>query len=84
MPLWLNGKEKIVNDKKQYTTEHHMKRWDRTDFTILTKTQTTLTRFTSIKLEKQEDFCGAISLTYFAENSLDLSACWLPELLTYC
>ena len=54
-----------------------MKRCDRTDFTILTlslatKTQTSLTRFTSIKLVKQEDFCGAIALTYFVENCLDL------------
>ena len=84
VPLWLNGKEQIVNDKKQYTTEHHRKRWDRTDLTILTKTQTSLTRFTSIKPVKQEDFCGAISLTYFAGNCLDLPACWLPELPTYC
>ena len=50
-----------------------MKRCDRTDFTILTlslatKTQTSLTRFTSIKLVKQEDFCGAITLTYFVGN----------------
>ena len=54
-----------------------MKRWDRTDFTILTlplvtKTQNNLTRFTSIRLVKQEDLCGAIALTYFAENCLDL------------
>ena len=26
----------------------------------------------SIKFVKQEDFCGAIALTYFAENCLDL------------
>ena len=25
-----------------------------------------------IKLVKQEDFCGAIALTYFVENCLDL------------
>ena len=54
-----------------------MKRWDRTDFTVLTlplatKTQTSLTKFTSIRLVKQEDFCGRIVLTYFAENYLDL------------
>ena len=54
-----------------------MKRWDRTDFTVLTlslatKNQTSLTRFTCIRLEKQEDFCGAIAFTYFAENYLDL------------
>ena len=54
-----------------------MKRWDKTDFTILTlslatKTQTSLTRLTSIKLVKQEDFCVAIALTYFVENCLDL------------
>ena len=54
-----------------------MKRWDRTDFTVLTlplatKTQTSLTKFTSIRLVKQEDFCGGIVLTYFAENYLDL------------
>ena len=66
-----------MNDQKYYTNEHYMKRWDRTDFTILTlslaiKTQTSLTRFTSIKLVKQEDFCGAIVLTYFAKNCLDL------------
>ena len=59
------------------TTEHYMKRWDRTDFTILTlslatETQTSLTRFTSIKLAKQDDFCGAIARTYFVENCLDL------------
>ena len=50
-----------------------MKRWDRTDFTILTKAQTSLTRFTSIKFVKQEDFCGAIALTLFVENCLNLS-----------
>ena len=54
-----------------------MKRWDRTDFTVLTlplatKTQTSLTKFASIRLVKQEDFCGRIVLTYFAENYLDL------------
>ena len=49
-----------------------MKRRDRTDFTILTKTQTRLTRITSIKLVKQEDFCGTIALTYFVENCLYL------------
>ena len=49
-----------------------MKRWDRTDFTILTRTQTSLTRFTSIKLVKEEDFCGTIALTHFVENCLDL------------
>ena len=53
-----------------------MKRW--TDFIILTlslaaKTQTSLTKFTSIRLVKQEDFCGAIALTYFVENCLDLT-----------
>ena len=37
-----------------------------------TKTQTNLTRFTSIKLVKQEDFCGAIALTCLVENCLDL------------
>ena len=26
-----------------------------------------------IRLLKQEDFCGAIALTYFVENSLDLA-----------
>ena len=41
-----------------------MKRSDRTGFAILTKTQTSLTRFTIIKLVKQEDFCEAIALTY--------------------
>ena len=40
-------------------------------FSSATKTETSLTRFTSIKLVKQEDFCGAIALTYFAENCLD-------------
>ena len=30
------------------------------------------TRFTSIRLVKQEDLCGAIALTYFVENCLDL------------
>ena len=55
-----------------------MKHWDRTDFTKLTlslatKTQTRLTTFTSIKLVKQEDFCGAIALTYLVENCLDLT-----------
>ena len=54
-----------------------MKRWDRTDFTILTlpletKTQISLTRFASVRLEKQEDFCGAIAPAYFIENCLDL------------
>ena len=39
---------------------------------LATKTQTSLTRFTSIRLVKQEDFCGAIALTYFVENCLDL------------
>ena len=39
---------------------------------LATKTQTSLTRFTSIRLVKQEDFCGEIALTYFAENCLDL------------
>ena len=29
------------------------------------------TRFTSIRLVKQEEFCGAIGLTYFVENCLD-------------
>ena len=58
-------------------TEHCMKNWDRTDFTIptlplITKIQTSLTRFTSIRLVKREDLCGAIALTYFAENCLDL------------
>ena len=48
-----------------------------TDFTMLTlplatKTQTSLTTFTSIRLVKQEDFCGAIAPTYFVENCLDL------------
>ena len=33
-----------------------------------TKIQTSLTRITSIKLAKQENFCGAIALTYFVEN----------------
>ena len=28
------------------------------------------TRFTSIKLVKQEDFCGAIALAHFAEKLL--------------
>ena len=54
-----------------------MKRWDRTDLTILTlplatKSQTSLTRFTSIRLVNQEDFWGATALTYFVENCLDL------------
>ena len=40
-------------------------------FSSATKTETSLTRFTSIKPVKQEDFCGAIALTYFAENCLD-------------
>ena len=40
---------------------------------LATKTQTSLTRFTSIRLVKQEDFCGAIALIYFVENCLDLS-----------
>ena len=39
---------------------------------LVTKTQNSLTRFTSIRLVKQEDLCGAIALTYFAENCLDL------------
>ena len=45
-----------------------MKRWNRAEFTVLTlslatKTQTSFTRFTSIGLVKQEDFCRAIALT---------------------
>ena len=36
------------------------------------KSQTNLTRFPSIRPVKQEDFCGAIALTYFVENCLDL------------
>ena len=54
-------------------------RWDwTTDFTILklllaTKTQTSSNRFTTIRLVKHEDFCGAIALTYFVENCLDLT-----------
>ena len=31
------------------------------------------TRFTSISFVKKEDFCGAIALTYFVENCLDLA-----------
>ena len=55
-----------------------MKRWDRSDFTILkllfaTKTQTSSTRFTCNGLIKQEDFCGAIARTRFVKNGLDLS-----------
>ena len=54
-----------------------MKRWGRTDFTILTlalatKTETSLTRFMSIKLVQQEDFSREIALIYFADNCLDL------------
>ena len=30
------------------------------------------TRFSSIRLMKQEDFCVAIALAYFVENCLDL------------
>ena len=30
------------------------------------------TRSTSIRLKNQEDICGAITLTYIAENCLDL------------
>ena len=29
-------------------------------------------RFTSIRLVKQEDICGTIGLTYFVENCVDL------------
>ena len=39
---------------------------------LSTKTQTSVTRFTSIRLMKQENFCGAIPLNYFFENCLDL------------
>ena len=54
-----------------------MKHWDRTDFIILTlalatKTETSLTRFMSIKLVQQEDFSREIALIYFADNCLDL------------
>ena len=54
-----------------------MKHWDRTDFIILTlalatKTETSLTRFMSIKLVQQEDFSQEIALIYFADNCLDL------------
>ena len=51
--------------------------------TFATETRTSLTfkvgkreagksaaRFTSIRLVKQEDFCGAIALTYFAKKLL--------------
>ena len=38
-----------------------------------TKFQTSLTRSASIRLVKQEDFCGAIALTYFVENCLGIN-----------
>ena len=38
-----------------------------------TKFQTSLTRSTSIRLVKQEDYCGAIALTYFVENCLGIN-----------
>ena len=57
-----------------------MKRWDRT-----AETRTSLTFMVGewktvkiqldsrvIRLLKQEDFCGAIALTYFVEKCLDL------------
>ena len=57
-----------------------MKRWDRT-----AETRTSLTFMVEewktgkiqldsrvIRLLKQEDFCGAIALTYFVEKCLDL------------
>ena len=57
-----------------------MKRWDRT-----AETRTSLTFMAgegktvkiqldsrAIRLLKQEDFCGAIALTYFVEKCLDL------------
>ena len=40
-----------------------MGEWDKVKFA---------TRFTSINLVKQEDFCRAIAFTYFVENCLDL------------
>ena len=45
---------------------------EKTYITLLlaTKTQNSLTRFTGIRLVKQEDFSGAIALTYFVENCL--------------
>ena len=54
-----------------------MKRWNRADFIVLTfslatKTQTSFTRFPSIGLVKQEDFCRAIALNFFVEKCLDL------------
>ena len=68
-----NGKGQIVNDKKitYNQTLQDTLRQNRLTFSLATKTQTSLTRFTSIKLVKMEDFCGAIALTYFAENCLD-------------
>ena len=39
---------------------------------LATKTQTSLTRFTSVRLVKQEDFCEEIAPTYFAGNCLAL------------
>ena len=61
-------------------TEHYMKRWDRTAETRTSLTfmagewKTVKMRLDSrvIRLLKQEDFCGAIGLTYFVEKCLDL------------
>ena len=61
-------------------TKHYMKRWDRTAETRTSLTfmagewKTVKMRLDSrvIRLLKQEDFCGAIGLTYFVEKCLDL------------
>ena len=50
------ARERSSEWSKIITTEHYKKRWDKRDFTILTltlatKTQTNLTRFTSIRLQ---------------------------------
>ena len=40
---------------------------------LSTESQTNVTRFMSIRLMKQENFCGVITLNYFFENCLKIS-----------
>ena len=79
-----NGDGQIVNDQKTYTAEHYTKgeteqtlpqnvavgNWNSNQHFKVGDWEADkfATRFTSIRLVKQKDVCGAITLTYFVEN----------------
>ena len=65
MTEWQGTNHELL--KAMYNRTLTLRHSDRTDFTILTlrlatKIQTSLTRFSSIRLVKREDFCGATAL----------------------